>query len=144
VVPGRAVRPRQLHVCDDLDRDDRGWVMSVAHLVAVPEASVAEVELTPVDAAHDLVYDHAESRRLAVDSLRAEYRTFADPERLLGPEFTLLELLCLHSAISGDRLGKDTFRRHMPARIRRPSPGTTIPSCDAPHAREGDGCPQGW
>jgi len=42
-----------------------------------------------------------------------EYRAFADPERLLGPEFTLLELLRLHSAIAGKGLGKDTCRRHM-------------------------------
>lgn len=107
------LRPRQLHVFDQPDRDDRGWVMSVAHLVVVPEASVAGVELTPVDAAHDLVYDHATIIQLAVDTLRAEYRDSPDPEHLLGSEFTLLELLRLHEAILGVRLGKDTFRRHM-------------------------------
>ena len=107
------LRPRQLHVFDQPDRDNRGWVMSVAHLVVVPYASVAGVELTPVDAAHDLVYDHATIIQLAVDTLRAEYRASPDPEHLLGPQFTLLELLRLHEAISGERLGKDTFRRHM-------------------------------
>lgn len=107
------LRPRQLHVFDQPDRDDRGWVVSVAHLVVVPEASVAGVELTPVDAAHDLVYDHATIIQLAVETLRAEYRASPDPENLLGPEFTLLELLRLHEAITGQRLGKDTFRRHM-------------------------------
>ncbi|WP_420898705.1 NrtR DNA-binding winged helix domain-containing protein [Cryobacterium gelidum] len=43
----------------------------------------------------------------------ALFRCASDPERLLGPEFTLLELLRLHSAIAGEPLGKDTFRRHM-------------------------------
>ena len=52
-------------------RDDRGWVMSVAHLVVGPAASVAPTE------------------------------------------FTLYELLRLHEAVAGERLGKDTFRRHM-------------------------------
>ena len=32
---------------------------------------------------------------------------------MLGAEFTLLELLRLHSAIAGEPLGKDTFRSHM-------------------------------
>ena len=50
---------------------------------------------------------------MAVDTLRLNYRTFADPEGLLGPEFTLYELLRLHEAVAGERLGKDTFRRHM-------------------------------
>lgn len=107
------LQPRQLHVFDEPGRDDRGWVMSVAHLVAAPEASVAGVELTRVDAVDGLVYDHATIIQLAVDTLRVEYRASPDPERLLGPEFTLLELLRLHEAIAGERLGKDTFRRHM-------------------------------
>jgi hypothetical protein len=32
----RGVVPEQLHVFDALDRDDRGWVLSVAHLATVP------------------------------------------------------------------------------------------------------------
>jgi 8-oxo-dGTP diphosphatase len=111
------LQPRQLHVFDEPDRDDRGWVMSVAHLVVVPEAAMAGAELTPVDAADGLVYDHATIIKLAVDTLRAEYRASPDPEGLLGAEFTLLELLRLHEAIAGERLGKDTFRRHMLDRL---------------------------
>lgn len=107
------LQPRQLHVFDEPDRDDRGWVMSVAHLVVVPESSVTGAELSQVNAAHGLVYDHSTIIQLAVDTLRAEYRASPDPEGLLGSEFTLLELLRLHEAIAGERLGKDTFRRHM-------------------------------
>lgn len=107
------LRPRQLHVFDAPGRDDRGWVMSVAHLVVVPEASVAGVDLTPWDSLPGLAYDHAEIIRLAVRTLRAAYAAAPDPEGLLGPEFTLLELLRLHSVIAGESLGKDTFRRHM-------------------------------
>ena len=33
--------PRQLHVFDDPHRDDRGWVLSVAHLDAVPASHLA-------------------------------------------------------------------------------------------------------
>ena len=107
------VRPRQLHVFDALNRDDRGWVISVAHYVVVPAASVSEGELTPVSQVHDLVYDHNTIIELAVRTLRASYLADPDPERLLGPQFTLLELLRLHSAIAGEPLGKDTFRRRV-------------------------------
>ena len=107
------LRPRQLHVFDAPGRDDRGWVMSVAHLVVVPAASVPAGALTPWDAAHGLVYDHEQIIRLAVHTVRAEYAAAADPERLLGPEFTLLELLRLHESVAGARLGKDTFRRRV-------------------------------
>src|SRR5689334_8515917 len=31
----RGLHPRQLHVFDALDRDDRGWVLSVAHVDVV-------------------------------------------------------------------------------------------------------------
>ncbi|MDJ0376431.1 NUDIX domain-containing protein [Cryobacterium sp. PH31-L1] len=107
------LRPRQLHVFDAPERDNRGWVISVAHLVAVPEASVSQIELTPVSEARDLVYDHREILRMAVDTLRNSYQASPDPELLLGLEFTLLELLRLHSAIAGEPLGKDTFRRRV-------------------------------
>ncbi|MDJ0325470.1 NUDIX domain-containing protein [Cryobacterium sp. PH31-AA6] len=107
------LRPRQLHVFDAPDRDDRGWVISVAHLVVVPAASVPAGALTPWDAAHGLVYDHEQILRLAVNTVRAEYAAAADPARLLGPEFTLLELLRLHESVAGERLGKDTFRRRV-------------------------------
>lgn len=107
------LRPRQLHVFDAPDRDNRGWVISVAHLVVVPEASVSHISLTPMSAVHDLAYDHQEILRMAVDTLRDSYRASPDPERLLDPEFTLLELLRLHSAIAGEPLGKDTFRRRV-------------------------------
>ena len=113
-----AVHPRQLHVFDAPHRDDRGWVLSVAHLVTVPAASVASSVVTPWQEAHDLGYDHAHILRMAVETLRLAYRSHADPDRLLGAEFTLYELLRLHEAIAGERLGKDTFRRHMRDQLR--------------------------
>ena len=107
------LRPRQLQVFDASNRDTRGWVISVAHLVAAPQASISKAELTPVSEVRDLAFDHDLILDLAVSTLRASYRASADPERLLGPEFTLLELLRLHSAIAGEPIGKDTFRRRV-------------------------------
>jgi ADP-ribose pyrophosphatase YjhB (NUDIX family) len=113
--------PVQLAVFDDPDRDDRGWVLSVAHLDVVPWERVAEighepdsaVRVTPVSAAHDLAFDHDRIVELAVERLRAEYAESPDPRRLLAEPFTLLQLQRLHEAVAGARLPKDSFRRRM-------------------------------
>ena len=112
-----ASNPRQLHVFDALDRDDRGWVLSVAHLVAVAERQLAglrpDAELVPVDQARGLRYDHEEIVDRAVAELRREYRRRPDPARLLDEPFTLLDLQRLHEAVAGKRLMRDSFRRRM-------------------------------
>ena len=73
------IRPRQLHVFDAPDRDDRGWVLSVAHVAVVrpdqlesPEAhSATEVRLVPVDRPGELVWDHSDIVRLAKQHIRS-------------------------------------------------------------------------
>lgn len=109
--------PSQLHVFDEPDRDDRGWVLSVAHLVAVPAHSLAIdpalAELTPIASIDRLAYRHEAIVELAVSRLRAEYATTPDPRRLLDEPFTLRELQTLHEAIAGQGLPRDTFRRAM-------------------------------
>lgn len=112
------LRPRQLHVFDDPRRDDRGWVLSVAHVdVVPPERLAAAVEagctLAPVDDVSDLAFDHDAIVRMATDDLRSRYREHPDPDRLLTEPFTLLQLQRLHEAVAGHRLVKDTFRRNM-------------------------------
>lgn len=132
------LRPRQLRVFDDPDRDDRGWVLSVAHLVAVPVDQIRLIErtkLVPVNNLPHLQYDHAEIIREAVDALRVEYRRAPDPAGLLpeyaGSEmrseglsplgsdrepsgaFTMRDLRKLHEAVLDERLVADTFRRAM-------------------------------
>lgn len=116
----KGLAPRQLHVFDDPTRDDRGWVLSVAHLdvVAWPRLATAvarrdDVAAVPVEAAVGLPYDHDQIVALAVATLRARYRDQPDPDRLLPAPFTLLELRHLHQAVLGTPLPKDTFRRQM-------------------------------
>ena len=48
----RGLHPRQLHVFDDPERDDRGWVLSVAHVAVVPPgpAGVAQSRDHPAGA----------------------------------------------------------------------------------------------
>ncbi|MEX7470089.1 NUDIX domain-containing protein [Mycobacterium adipatum] len=110
--------PRQLHVFDALGRDDRGWVLSAAHVAVVPAERLSTrfteaTRLVPVDAPGRLVYDHAEIIALAVGDVRARYAATPDPDRLLGGEFTLRDLRLLHESIVGESLQRDTFRRAM-------------------------------
>jgi 8-oxo-dGTP diphosphatase len=116
-------RPEQLGVFDDPDRDDRGRVLSVAHVDLVPAARLPAELLVPVvdgraqlpgGAGDGLAFDHDAIVARAVDWARALHRDRPDPRGLLaGEAFTLLELQRLHETVLGTPLQKDTFRRKM-------------------------------
>jgi 8-oxo-dGTP diphosphatase len=113
--------PAQLAVFDDPDRDERGWVLSVAHLAVIPHDALVgaklahpdRVRLAPVSRPGPLPYDHADIVVAAKKELRRRYADRPDPERLLGLRFTIRELRDVHEAIAGHTLQKDTFRRAM-------------------------------
>ena len=110
------VQPRQLCVLDDPKRDDRGWVVSVAHVDVVPAdrlQDLKEARLLPVADARGLAFDHDSIVQMAVESVRTDHVQRPDPWRLLEGPFTLLQLQRLHEAVAGHDLVKDTFRRHM-------------------------------
>ena len=126
VLDGRS--PRQLHLFDDPDRDDRGWVMSAAHLIALPFPLIAEVlasraDLRCVPVAEilrdsepsvKLPYGQVEIVRYATSEMQQLYRQFPDPEGLLiESPFTLAELRAVHVGVLGTDWQIDTFRRHM-------------------------------
>jgi 8-oxo-dGTP diphosphatase len=111
-------RPRQLHVFDKPDRDDRGWVLSVAHMDVVrPERLDGRINeqtrIVPADDPGILPYDHTEIIRRAVATVRASYELAPDPEHLISGPFTILELRQLHEAVVGKKFQRDTFRRLM-------------------------------
>jgi 8-oxo-dGTP diphosphatase len=113
--------PTQLAVFDAPDRDERAWVLSVAHLAVIPYAALEDallahpeqVRLAPVSQLEPLPYDHRAIVAAAVKELRRRYADRPDPEHLLGPRFTVRELRDVHEAIAGTTLQKDTFRRAM-------------------------------
>jgi ADP-ribose pyrophosphatase YjhB (NUDIX family) len=114
----QGLNPRQLHVFDEPRRDDRGWVLSVAHVDVVPAERLAaslndEVILAPVDEIEGLAFDHDAIVQLATDEIRTRYLERPDPDRLIEEPFTLLQLQRLHEAVGGTELVKDTFRRNM-------------------------------
>lgn len=120
-VQGRA--PRQLKVFDAPDRDERGRVLSVAHVDVLPDrqlqlpglswalAPVNGERAQPPGPQKKLPYDHDHIVAQAVRWVRAAYAQSADPFRLVGEQFTLSDLQRLHEAVAGKPLVKDTFRR---------------------------------
>ena len=123
-------RPRQLHVFDEPSRDDRGWVLSIAHLLVLPYSHLAPavddnaaLALAPIrrgravlpEEQKALPYGQGEIVERAHDELRLAYRDVPDPERFLDSStFTLSELADVHFAILGkEHWAIDTFRRKM-------------------------------
>ena len=112
------LHPRQLHVFDAPKRDERGWVLSVAHIDVVRADRLAtrfvdSTRLMPVSAPGRLPYDHPQIISFAVEHIQARYADTPDPDRFLGEQFTILELRLAHEQIAGRPLQRDWFRRTM-------------------------------
>ena len=105
--------PKLLAVLDDPERDNRGWVVSVAHLIVVPADALPDVQFTALSQAGHLAFDHDHILDLAVHTIQQQYAEHPDPWRILGEEFTLAELQDLHEIVNPNREKKDTFRRRM-------------------------------
>jgi ADP-ribose pyrophosphatase YjhB (NUDIX family) len=106
----------QVGMFDDPRRDDRGWVLSMAHVAAIAYESLPDVGLIPLESGFPtvgLAFDHSQMVALAVDDLRRRYSDQAEPSSMLGEAFTLLELRRLYEAIFDRELPKDTFRRQV-------------------------------
>lgn len=108
VLASRIASPRQLHVFDAIDRDERGRVLSVAHVALVRGTDVVpllrerseEVSAVPADDVQGLPWDHDDIVRRAVADVRQEYALRPDPMGLLGEAFALRELFELHLSIA--------------------------------------------
>jgi len=113
----QGLSPRQLMVFDDPGRDDRGWVLSVAHLDAVRADHIpltGRTRLVGVGELPPLGFDHAAIVAHAAEVLREDYRQQPDPWFLLraaSDGVTIRDLRVLHEAVLGQRLVPDTFRR---------------------------------
>jgi 8-oxo-dGTP diphosphatase len=114
----RGLRPRQLHVFDDPERDERGWVLSVAHLAVVRSGRLDarradRTRLASTSRPGRLPHDHAGIIALAVEDMRRRYALGPDPDGLLARGFTLRDLRRAHEAVAGEPLQRDRFRRAM-------------------------------
>lgn len=135
----------QLAMFDNPARDERGWVLSMAHTAVVPAAELpADAILVNVSGGtveQELAFDHADMVRLAVEDLRSRYAAQVDPAGLLGDSFTVLELRQLYEVVFDRELQKDAFRRHVIEALestgRMSNPGTGRPA--ELFSRKGDG-----
>ena len=75
----RGVVPRQLRTFDAIDRDNRGRVLTVAHMVALPHERLTGIDVIPVDEAVGLDFDHDFIVAEAVAALRRAYADHPDP-----------------------------------------------------------------
>jgi 8-oxo-dGTP diphosphatase len=105
------VELQQLHVFDAPQRDDRGWVLSVAYLAVAPWTAIrAPALVVPVAERGALAFDHDQIVDRALLTIRQNYRSRPDPYRLIAEPFTIREL---HEHVAGEMLMRDSFRRAM-------------------------------
>ena len=125
------ITPRQLFVADAPDRDERGWVMSVAHIATEPwerlepelvdSRDLGLIEIAPreeisfslPDGQAHLPYEQDSIVIESVRKLRELYAERPDPGHFLPEQFTVYQLRHVHEAVLGRELDKDVFRRQM-------------------------------
>jgi ADP-ribose pyrophosphatase YjhB (NUDIX family) len=142
------VQPTQLEIFDDPERDERGWVMSVAHAALLPyepfAAIIAQsdvVTLAPIeggqvqlpDRQRELPFDQGRVVELAARWAAAEYANDPDPYGLLPSPFTSAQLRRLHQAVEGRSWQKDVFRRRFDDRLQEVG-GRTVVTTGRPAA----------
>jgi ADP-ribose pyrophosphatase YjhB (NUDIX family) len=130
----------QLFVFDKPDRDQRGWVLSVAHLAVLPAARLdglrdpARTSLVAIPKLPRLPWEHRQIIDKAIGVIRARYSRDPDPDHLLPHRFTVRELQQIHDAIADTPWPRMKFRRHMVdhGRLRRTDDRVSSPTGGAP------------
>jgi ADP-ribose pyrophosphatase YjhB (NUDIX family) len=105
----------QLFSFGSVDRDPRGWSVSVAYygLLPITELEKNEEHLTfyPIDDLPDLPFDHHEIIGTAVDRVRGKGGYSTIPARLLDKRFSMGQMRNIYSAVLGQELDPSSFRR---------------------------------
>lgn len=110
----------QLYTFSGLERDPRGWSLSVAYVALVPAtflggkgaeqvAVVPEAELPPLPFDHDAIVERA------LERLRSKSAYSSLPGFLLPQRFTLNELHAVYERVMGGTLNKQNFQRKIQA-----------------------------
>ncbi len=113
------VYTEQLFTFDELGRDPRGPVISIAYFSIAPrnEIDIHESEKTedphfvPVNNLPKLAFDHKKIINYAVERLQAKFEYTNISYSLLPKEFTLTELQKMYEAVLGRPMDKRNFRK---------------------------------
>ena len=111
----------QLYTFDELDRDPRGRVITVAYYALVnwqqfqlkARSRVSDASWFPVKRLPGLAFDHRRIIEYALERLRNKINYTTVGFQLLPRQFTLTELQGSYEVILGQRLDKRNFRRKM-------------------------------
>jgi 8-oxo-dGTP diphosphatase len=103
------------------DRDPRGWSSSYAYVCLMPAADIhakagggaQAVKLFDVETAQSLslAFDHNEMLDAGLLRVRNKVNYSSLPAYLLGPKFTLTELMNTYEVILSQKLDKSAFRK---------------------------------
>jgi 8-oxo-dGTP diphosphatase len=109
----------QLYTFGDPNRDERGWVVSVAYLALVPHnlftpktiSRYAGIAWHPVKSLPSLAYDHKEIIQTAYKRTQSKLEYTNIVYSLVPKEFTLTQLQQLYEVILDTNLDKRNFRK---------------------------------
>jgi ADP-ribose pyrophosphatase YjhB (NUDIX family) len=107
----------QLSTFSGPDRDPRGWSASVTYFSLSPVEELRPaltqkgLELTPIEEAQHMPFDHDLMLCAAVERLRGKGAYSDLPARFLPDDFTLAELHEVYEIALGEKLNIDAFRR---------------------------------
>jgi len=113
------VYTEQLYTFDDLNRDPRGPVISIAYFSIIPFNSISlhESEYTEhphfvdVDTLPKLAFDHKKIIAYAIERLQSKLEYTNISYSLLPKEFTLTDLQKIYEAVLGKQMDKRNFRK---------------------------------
>jgi 8-oxo-dGTP diphosphatase len=105
----------QLATYSGLDRDPRGWSLSIVYYalvsVEVLPADDPGLVLAPVARLPKLPFDHKNMVELAVSRVRSKSQYSSLPVYLCGDRVTLPQLQAVYEAVLGEPINKVSFRR---------------------------------
>lgn len=108
----------QLQTFSGVNRDPRGWSISVAYFALVPLAmmeqnKLPDVQFVAVSQIAGLPFDHDEIVKVGINRVRSKSLYSSLPCYLAGEEFTIPQLQKVYEICLGEPLNKVNFRRKL-------------------------------
>jgi 8-oxo-dGTP diphosphatase len=103
----------QLYTFDDVNRDPRGRIISVAYYALVQPQTFTDTkaQLVPIDQVSSLAFDHTKILEVALRRLRSKLLYSNIAYSVLPEQFALAQLQAVYEAVTGNTLDKRNFRK---------------------------------